>query len=411
MATNYKLIKTIERKYYKHVDSPWTQPVFTSNTTWGTVSADSYSSGSGQVPWHALDGYTSGGDGQDFASSGSSTVNWYWDFAYPLKISIIQMWNRANAGSYGGAETYTIYGKNSDNSYEQIGTISLAAVGWESGSTNISSAKEYYGLKINCVGTRSYAGIGEILLTATHETIEPGTAQDYDYYEDVDVYKAIKAIAGRNYYKYKEVAAGYRELEYLTNALFDTGVQCTTQTSFEYEAAKTDNENWKYALMNVYNSQSEWFISGYENGYLEMHYKARIYNSNINPVIDKYYKIYGDFSTNTKRYYVNDVQQFTISDNSSGNLGGSIHYSGTGWRCKTLKLYDSSLNVIGEFHPCERMSDNTVGWYDVVSDTFITPGVTPSEVGDYATEPGTAQDYDFYENVYAYKAIEKQIVS
>jgi len=237
---------------------------------------------------------------------------------------------------------------------------------------------------------------------------EEGTSSDYDFYEDTDVYnyKTIKETA-KKYYKYKEMATGYRELEYLTNALFSTGVQCTSQTSFEYEASKINNDNWMYALSNSSSSNSGWFISGYEDGYLKMLYKGSAYSSNINPVIDTYYKIYGDFSTSTKRYYVNDVQRFTISDSSIGNLGGNLQYGMVGWRSKTLKLYDSGLNVIGEFHPCERMSDNTVGWYDVVSNTFITPVVTPTEIGNYIIEDGTAQDYDFYEDIDIYKVVQE----
>ena len=186
----YELYKETIRKYYKFIS--WAQPVFTSAITWGNVWADNYfSDGSiNQYPWQALDDKTSGGNEADFAASGTNrTDNWYWNFAEPLKISAIKIWNRANANNYGGDTDYTIYGKNEDSSYEQIGTLFLAATAWISGTTNISSTKRYYGIKIYCSGNKNNVGIGEILLTAY--TSQESTSSDYDYYKDIDVYKAF----------------------------------------------------------------------------------------------------------------------------------------------------------------------------------------------------------------------------
>lgn len=187
-----------ETKYYKYQYADWTQPTFTSETTWGYVWADNYYSS--QYPWHVLDGKTSGGNEADFAASSSAEVNWYWDFKEKLKISSIKIWNRNNAGSYGGSETYTIYGKNADSTYEQIGTLSLAATAWIAGTVSISSDKLYTGLKIHCKGTKSYAGIGEVLLTAQHVSSKiTGTSSDYD--EIVYTYKC-KKTAITKYFTY-----------------------------------------------------------------------------------------------------------------------------------------------------------------------------------------------------------------
>jgi hypothetical protein len=193
----YQLAKT-KRRYYKY--NSWKQPTFTSDTTWGKVWADSYYSGDGyyQYPWRALDGKTSGGNDADYAAGSSAkTVNWFWDFKEPLKITNVKIWNRNSASSYGGATTYTIYGKIETGAYEQIGTLSLAATAWVSGAVSITSKKHYYGLKIYCSGAKTYVGIGEILLTAY--TISEGTSSSYDYYADGLVSYPLVAKTGKHF--------------------------------------------------------------------------------------------------------------------------------------------------------------------------------------------------------------------
>lgn len=184
-----KAVKGTVRKYYKY--ESWTQPVFTSATTWGNVTADNWYDEPNfhEYPYMALDGKTTGTQANYAAANGVTSVNWYWQFAEPLSISKIKIWNRNQGDTYGGATTYTIYGLNADSTYTQIGTISVAAQAWATGETNISNSDMFYGLKIYCQGTKTNVGIGELLLTAS--TVISGTVSDYDFYKDVDVPKLV----------------------------------------------------------------------------------------------------------------------------------------------------------------------------------------------------------------------------
>lgn len=212
--------------YYKYVD--WVQPVFTSNTTWGEVSADSNSGGYGQYEYKALDGQVSGTDGADFAAGNSSiTVNWYWKFAQKLKITKIDIWNRNNAGNYGGATVYTIYALNEDQSYTEIGQISLGAVGWEHGSLTVSEPLVCWGLKIYCAGEKSYVGIGELNLTAQER--QESASSDYDEVEMVNKYYSICAQKPVAFYAWYAAEID----EYIYSKTLDVS-ELTDKSSFFY---------------------------------------------------------------------------------------------------------------------------------------------------------------------------------
>ena len=169
----YSIITTVPN-YWKY--TLWAQPTFTSNTTWGTVSADNYYSA--EPPWHALNRLYDGTDASDFASSGGSTVNWYWEFEDPLYIDSILMKNRGGQPTYGGQTTYTIYGLNNDSTYTELGQVVCPATDYSEGTLTLPQKTLYYGLKIYCSGTKSYVGIGGVELTAY--TRSQGTSTDYD---------------------------------------------------------------------------------------------------------------------------------------------------------------------------------------------------------------------------------------
>lgn len=217
-------------------------------------------------------------------------------------------------------------------------------------------------------------------------------------------YKLVKATE-RKYYKYKNVANGYRELSSLqTGEVTDSGIQCTTKVSFEYVAAMKSIGTYHYFLYNNNYALGTWMISGYETSTegFSLHYKSQLYGTGVQPTVDKYHKFSTDFTTSSKKYYIDDSQKVTISDSSVQNLAGNILFGDSYWSAKYIKLFDENYNVIRFFKPCERISDNTYGWYDTVNDTFY-PVSTIVEAGDYVAEEGTSSDYDFYEDVPVYK--------
>ena len=148
------------------VDIPWEQPIFTSNTTWGTVTASSENN----PAYKALDGNL--GNSSDYSNtwevSGDSTGWWNWKFAETLCVSKIRVYGRAyQAGSY---YTSTVLVKTAADGDVLFDT------------TNIPDEKNGYvdlefkeptlldNIYIYVTGS-SYVGIGEIQLTATKRSV------------------------------------------------------------------------------------------------------------------------------------------------------------------------------------------------------------------------------------------------
>lgn len=217
--------------------------------------------------------------------------------------------------------------------------------------------------------------------------------------------KVVKEIV-RKYYKYKEIADGYRELTSLQASNIDTGVQCTNKISFEYEAAMITISNWSYFLWNKGYTNQTWMISGYEDGTFEMHYLSTIHSTGISPIAGMYYKFSTDFTTSNKRYFVDNVQKFSVSDSTTRTLAGNIVFGNNRYSCKYVKLFDENLNVIRSFIPCEKYLDNTYGWYDTINDNFYSVE-TVTNKGDYIKEESTEQDYDFYKDMPIYKIVKE----
>ena len=413
----------IERKYYKYQYSSWSQPLFTSATTWGSVSADNYYNE--QPPYQALDGKTSGGNEADFASSNGTTVNWYWTFEEPLKITNIKMWNRAGADSYGGATIYTIYGLNNDNSYTQIGTISIGATGWASNETAVSNTNMFKGLKIYCSGSKNYVGIGEILLTAFTQSIVEGTEQDYDWYEDIynyDYYKdtyeySLPAKTVRKYYKHNYTVEGYQDLEYLESSgtqYINTGIVPKNTTIVEVKETAINTET---------NNTNGWGSSGNQEAFL-----WRIVGNSITicSVSSNWSEIsMGQSALNTTHilYLKSGLQTMdgvtygtsTIgSTATSGQTlylyalhtewGSGIQYAKT--RIHYCKIWDGDT-LVRDFIPVKRLSDGVIGLYDKVNNTLYTnngSGIFAIKEIPYIIESDET-DYDFYKDVDIYKAL------
>lgn len=211
-------INGIKRLYYKTVNVPdqwenWTQPVLTSNTSYGTVSASNRSSTTYDY-YKALDGKITGGKGAGTwweCGEYVSTGWWKWELPVTLKITAIKFYargyNNANitARFYTSAEKTVAIG----NQFSSNGTP------WQSQDiTGIPSG----GVKTNCVyleitGGSSYVGVGEIQITAQELVKEAysyeiaGTADDYDRYEDIPNYYAVVNGFKRIYYKTVHVPA------------------------------------------------------------------------------------------------------------------------------------------------------------------------------------------------------------
>lgn len=229
----FTVLHGLKRHYYKTVNVPakyetvyvpdqlkeWTQPVLTSNTSYGTVSASSRSTFTPALDYYkALDGKTSGGEGANTWWNADKYVRsgwWKWELPVTLKITSIKFYARGFNNAKITARFYTSEEKNtpmgdqfSCNTVWQ--TIDIAGIPVE-------------GIKTNCIYVDiidgggavgqsdggGYVGIGEIQITAkeliqdgysyeqlVHEAYsyetEVSESDDYDRYEDIPEYFGIE---------------------------------------------------------------------------------------------------------------------------------------------------------------------------------------------------------------------------
>lgn len=215
-------------------------------------------------------------------------------------------------------------------------------------------------------------------------------------------YKVVKTTE-RKYYKYKSVANGYRELtfvDFTNQPLLDTGIACNSNLKMIFDFipreitgdvilgdfSGSDNEDYRF-----FNWDNMIF---FDMG------SARIYGSRC--YVDTRYKL--EFGN----YYVKEYGA------SSNLLQGNTQTYSSAYTVKimssvtfcSLQMYYGNT-FVGDFVPCERISDNVVGLYNKITDEFITVTSGNAIKGNYIIEESTEQDYDFYEDVDIYKVVQK----
>lgn len=188
-----KAKKEVVRKYYKYVDTAWTQPVLTANGTMGgnsfACTASSYI-----TVYYPYFVFASGEPA--FASAWAttttqSTYDWY--NPEPIKITNIRIKNSIEAiysiteGSVLGSNDYSTW--TTIKSFTNSTTTALAE--WDIDLSDNTGLYKYHRISIT-KGNPTYVAIGRMYLTAYTRTITPGTSSDYDFYKDVDEYKLIK---------------------------------------------------------------------------------------------------------------------------------------------------------------------------------------------------------------------------
>ena len=100
----------------------WTQPVFTSDTTWGFLNASSVNSS--YYAWRALDGVKPLGEnyGNTWETGNSTTGWWRWVFARPLRIKGFTICGRAHPDT--ASTSYGFVIKDADgNGYEDASSF------------------------------------------------------------------------------------------------------------------------------------------------------------------------------------------------------------------------------------------------------------------------------------------------
>lgn len=191
----YEVIKETIRNYYKYQYSSWTQPVLSDN---GTIGGDSFSVSTTSV-------YTAG---NDIYKGFDNNTDTYYAGAYdakpiitmynplPLKITNIQVTNRISGTDSVEIRDYKINVSNDNINYTTIltGTNTDSSYGgvWNINLSSNTNAYKYYQIEVLSIGSVNYCEFAEIKITATQRVTGEGSSADYDFYKDVEVYKAVK---------------------------------------------------------------------------------------------------------------------------------------------------------------------------------------------------------------------------
>lgn len=174
------------RKYYKYV--PWEQPILTSNTSSSEMTVSATNEGQGGA-WKAFDNAT---DNHWVTGNNILSGDVYAFFAKPIYLNSITITGYRNL--YGYTQTVTIYSDKAKTNLIGGAKTFFTSTGSTANISNTWTFNEpikVTELTFSCVGGENWVALSEVNIDA--DIVENGTSSDYDFYEDVDVYKAIKS--------------------------------------------------------------------------------------------------------------------------------------------------------------------------------------------------------------------------
>lgn len=182
------------RKYYKYEYSDWIQPVISSNGTIGgsSFAVSALNTDSRTQPYYAFDSNLSDTFTAGWLSKVSNNyLEWY--NPKPLNISQLQIqYQTTNTSSVGYISSWVIKASSNGENFIDI----LSGTTGNYGITNISiehSGYYKYWRFYPINWSSEWYDIINMQIAATEQSIVGGTADDYDFYEDVYIYKAIKS--------------------------------------------------------------------------------------------------------------------------------------------------------------------------------------------------------------------------
>lgn len=206
---------------------------------------------------------------------------------------------------------------------------------------------------------------------------------------------AVKIEQGGNIIWQKSgLPSAYQQVKYISaasanGAYIDLGIQyahgATLEIGWVYTGnviyifgATADSEKYRCLLSGHYNISGGYYYGTYNNAFLNILYPpndtaiGRVMNHKV------VYKTGGlqgyteDLDTNEKLSF--SIQDYTVSNNLyllGQNYNGS--YRGAGLKQITyFKYADNDGNLLRDMIPCYRKSDNAIGMFDLVSQTFFT---------------------------------------
>ena len=355
-----KAYKETVRKYYKYVYNPWVRPNL---SDFGVLGGDSFACAGGSYRlWQIFDGVDNYGQ---LWSTNEDTRTLTIYNPKPIQINSVSWTNKYN--TYLGEVTWS--GSNDGVNYTTIITFSNMSSAASQTKTFPANSGYYKYFKMRVNVFNGYGDIDEMTFDATVKEVGNGTSSDYDFYEDVDVYKVVKETT-RKYFKYSYQTFTRPNL---------TSNGAIGGDSFAVDADNIYSSSYP-AYYAVDDSTSSYWLCG--NGQ-----KGSFYFYNPNPL---------------KITQVSSPRQWTNGDiyTAGGALFGSN--DGISWTALGAFIdgtYNNGFTI--------NVSDNNYYKYFKISATGSRTTWGMNELQITAQEristESTASDYDYYVDAYTHK--------
>lgn len=182
-GNTYKLVKGTIRKYYKYVSDAWTQPVMTSNGSLGGSEFAVEQSPNTNTSTYVM-----------FTQNGNylCPLNNSFILYHPFGLNITSFYRTTSSTYYvSWMDTFYISFSNDGENWSPETAVSVS---YAATTTTIFDYEGYYKYtKIRPYHTGAGApyAIGKVTITATALTVQEATSSDYDFYKDIDEYKAF----------------------------------------------------------------------------------------------------------------------------------------------------------------------------------------------------------------------------
>lgn len=205
---------------------------------------------------------------------------------------------------------------------------------------------------------------------------------------------AVKIEQGGNViWQKSKLPTIYQQVKYISatsgnGAYIDLGIQYAHGATFEigwiyagntlHMFGATSNSGANRCILTAHVQTGGWYYGTYNNAFTNIEYPAN--DTTLNMIVNHkaVYKAGAgqgyieDLDTGDKKLFT--IQDYSVSNNLfllGQNYNGN--YRGNGLKQITyFKYADNDGNLLRDMIPCYRKSDNVIGMFDLVSQTFFT---------------------------------------